>query len=446
MVLVLVATLFFACGGDKETNSGSTNSGASSSGSAKTETLAPDEYSGKIVVWSFTDEVGNMIDDFNAVYPNVEVEYVVIPNDDEVYLNKINTTLRSRSATPDVFTGEAAYYKQFIDAGYWEPLSGSPYNAEALLDDLIDYVPNSSRDANGEITALSWQATPGALFYRRSIAKEVLGTDDPAEVSKYTSSLDGLYELGEMVKETYGGDKYLFAGYGDMSEFIYNLREGAYIQDNKLVIPDGFYDYMNMAKDMRENEIEAGAGTWSPPWFSSMADASVMCYILPTWGLHYVLKPNAEPEANEGNAEFTGDWGLATPPASYSWGGTWVGINRLSKEKDLAWLFVEFVGSNPDFLKTWALETGDFVANMTVVDAIKDDFSEPFLGGQNHYEYFAQEASKIDVSHRGPWDLQIQNAWGDQVELYANGDKDFDTAVADFKKAVQEILPDVEVD
>ncbi|QEN04391.1 carbohydrate ABC transporter substrate-binding protein [Thiospirochaeta perfilievii] len=410
------------------------------------DTMAPADFKGKIVLWSFTDEVQGMIPYFNEVYPNIEVESVVIPNADEVYLNKINTTLRSGAGGPDVFTGESAYYKQFIDAGFWEPISDAPYNADELLGDLVPYVPGSTKDANGKVTALSWQATPGALFYRRSIAKEVLGTDDPATVSKYTSDLSKFYELGSMINDKYNGEKFLLAGYSDMSQFIYNLRDEPYVVNNKLNIPQGFYDYMKLSKEMRDNNIESGTTTWQPPWFSSMADASVMCYILPTWGLHYVLKPNAEPEADKGEKEFSGDWGLAVPPASYSWGGTWIGVNSMSNQKMLAYQFVKFIGSNADFLEKWAKKTGDFVSNTKVIEKVKPTFSEPFLGGQNHYEYFAKEAKKIDVSMRGPWDFQIENAWGDQVELYVTGSKTFDEAVADFKKAVSEILPDLDVE
>lgn len=402
-----------------------------------------DADSGKLVVWSFTDELGGMLDKFQEYYPDIEIEFTVFPNEDEVYLNRINNTMRSRSVLPDVFTGERAWFRQMIESGYWEPLSGAPYNAEELMDNLVEYVPDLSRDGQGRITALSWQATPGGLFYRRSIARDVLGTDDPEVVSEWTSSLDKFYELGEMIKEHYSGEKFLLSGYTDMSEFIYNRRTEPYLQGDKVVIPATLVEYMEVAKEMRENRIEAGAGTWSPPWFSSMADGSVFAFILPTWGLHYVLKPNAEPEANAGEAEFSGDWGLATPPASYSWGGTWIGINRNSKNKELAWKLVKFIGSNPEFQEFWAKETGDFVANMDVIEKIKGDFSEPFLGGQNHYAYFAEEVEKIDVSFIGPWDFQIQNAWGDEVELYANGQKTLDEAIESFKTAVMDIIPNL---
>ena len=430
----LAAVLFaFGCGGDDE----------SAKAGAPGKDMAPEEYSGKLVIWSFSDELLDMGTYFDAAYPNIETEYVLIPNQEQVYLNKVNTTLRSGADIPDVFTGEAAYYKQFIKAGYWEPLG--EYGAEDLLGNLVDYVPNSTRNDSGEITALSWQATPGALFYRRSIAREVLGTDDPGEVSKWTSDIDRFYELGEMVKQTYGGEKYLLAGFDDMSQFVFNMRTEPYIVDNTFTLPEGLVNYMRLARDMRENGIEMGSTTWQPPWFASMADGTVMCYILPTWGLHVVMKPNTEPEAFEGKAEWSGDWGMAVPPASYSWGGTWIGINRNSKNKNLAWQAVKFFGSDPDFLTQWARETGDFVANLDVVRAIKDDFSDDFLGGQNHYQYFYEEAGKIDVSYIGPWDFQIQNAWGDQVSLYANGEKDFDTAIEDFYIALSDILPEVEM-
>jgi len=432
VAMVLVAVLF-TMGCDKNT-------------ATDTQTAAaPEDLSGKIVVWSFTDEVGGMVKHFNEKYPNIEVEYVVIPNADEVYLNKIINTLRARSTEPDVFTGERAFYKQMIESGFWEPLSDAPYNAEELVGDLASYVPDLCRDENGNINALSWQATPGGLFYNRDIAKDVLGTDDPAEVSKWTSDLDKFYELGEKIKEYYNGEKFLISGYGDMSQFIFNLREEPYIVGDTLTLPESSVEYMELAKEMRQEGVEKGVGTWSPAWFAGMGDGTIFSYILPTWGLHYVMKPNAEPEANAGEAEFKGNWGLATPPASYSWGGTFIGISRFSEKKDLAWEFVKYVGYDPEFQEIWAKETGDFVANTKVVDKIKDDFSEPFLGGQNHYEYFYDEVEKIDVSYLGAWDFQIENAWGDQVEQYANGEKTKAEAIADFKVAMADILPDVEV-
>ncbi|MCG8480493.1 MAG: hypothetical protein MI724_15475, partial [Spirochaetales bacterium] len=49
-----------------------------------TEGAVDGEPSGTLVVWSFTDELGQMIEYFEEAYPGVEVEFTVFPNQDEV--------------------------------------------------------------------------------------------------------------------------------------------------------------------------------------------------------------------------------------------------------------------------------------------------------------------------------------------------------------------------
>ena len=43
---------------------------------------------------------------------------------------------------------------------------------------------------NGIQKGVTWQATPGLFAYRRSIAKKVLGTDDPDQVQKQLKDWD----------------------------------------------------------------------------------------------------------------------------------------------------------------------------------------------------------------------------------------------------------------
>ena len=48
----------------------------------------------------------------------------------------------------------------------------------------------AASDASGVVKGVSFQCCPAALIYRRSIAKDVLGTDDPAEVQELLNSWD----------------------------------------------------------------------------------------------------------------------------------------------------------------------------------------------------------------------------------------------------------------
>lgn len=448
---LIITSLFFSCGqfgGSVEDEKKDENIN---------EILNPTDYSGEITVWSFTNEVEQMIPYFNQVYPNITVNFTSIPNQDEVYLNRIHDVMSSGVGAPDVFTGEAAFYRQFIDNEYWMALDGINYDISDFENDIVPYILDSTLDENGKVRALSWQATPGGLFYRRSIAEAVLGSGDPDVVSQYTSSLEGLKELGQLIKDEYGNEKYLLSSYSDMQQFVYNLKDEPYTDGNSFTTPETLHTYMEIAKEFAELEITkegywitndeneeeyVSTSVWYPGWFEGMADASVMCYVLPTWGLHYVLKPSAEPEANNGEMEFTGDWGLATPPAAYSWGGTWIGVNDQTSEqqKILSYQFVKFVATNKNFLTRWAKDTGDFIANMDIIEDIKDDFSDPFLGGQNHYLYFYEEAQKVDVYDNGPYDFQIENAFGQAVADYVEGVKSYDDAITGFEDDVYSIL------
>ena len=47
---------------------------------------------------------------------------------------------------------------------------------------MYKYTKDIMTDSNGVLKGVSWQACPGGLIYSRSIAKDVLGTDDPAKV------------------------------------------------------------------------------------------------------------------------------------------------------------------------------------------------------------------------------------------------------------------------
>ena len=107
---------------------------------------------------------------------------------------------------------------------------------------------------------------------------------------------------------------------------------------------------------------------------------------------------------------------------------------------------IEYLTLNEDFLSEYAQASGDFVSNENVIADIKDGFSHEFLNGQNHYAVFAELAADIDASKLSGYDLTINNHLGDQMALYANGEKTLEEALTDFKAAVATSFPDVTVE
>jgi hypothetical protein len=70
------------------------------------------------------------------------------------------------------------------------------------------------------------------------------------------------------------------------------------------------------------------------------------------------------------------------------------------------------------------------------MNKIKDTYSEPFLGGQNHYAAFAEMAKSVDGKLTQGTDQAIEGLFGEAVAAYTNGEKSLDQAIEDFKSQV----------
>ncbi|PFG03705.1 extracellular solute-binding protein [Bacillus sp. es.034] len=426
MTVVLVAGVLSACSGDSK-----------SSGSSKDKDV-------DLKVWSFTDELKKPITKFEEKN-GVKVELTIVPIAD--YPTKLKPVLESGVGAPDVFTGEIAFLKQWVDAGYWENLSEKPYNVDEIKDKYVPYVFDLGKDKDGNVRALSWQTTPGGIFYRRSIAKEVLGTDDPTEVGNMMNSMDNVFKVAEKMKEKGFS---MFPDEGSIRWFSQGDNPQPWVNDkNELQLTDEKIEYMESAKKLRENNYTALAAEWSPSWFEAMdkpikmkengkeKETQVFSYVLPTWGLHSVLKTNVK--------ETTGDWAVTSGPSPYFWGGTWLGVYNKSENKELAYDFVKMMTQDDEFLTDWAKETGDVLAYNPVTNAIKDDFSSEFLGGQNNYQFFLEQAKEIEPGIVTKYDQQLDTFYGNAVQQYVDGKKSKDDAIKEFYKKVQNAYPDIKV-
>jgi ABC-type glycerol-3-phosphate transport system substrate-binding protein len=329
---------------------------------------------------------------------------------------------------------EDAFVRKYVESG--------------LLLDITDiYERNRSKllaypvevgTFNGRVYGMSWQATPGAYFYRRSLAKKYFGTDDPAVVQTYVANFDKFLETAEMLKQISGGTAVLMSARGELYNVFSAARAQPWVVNNRLVIDPVMLEYLDMQKLIRDNGYDGKVGTWSEGWFAGMNDAlrddqnrlyEVMGYFLPTWGLHYVLKTNAP--------NTSGDWAMTQGPAAYRWGGTWIGAFKDTKKVDEAKQVIEYLTTNDDFLTAWARDKGDFVSNMNVVNRIAGTVSEPFLGGQNHYAAFAQMALLVDGKLSQGTNQAIEGLFGEATTAFVNGEKSRDDAIADFRRQVQ---------
>jgi ABC-type glycerol-3-phosphate transport system substrate-binding protein len=389
-----------------------------------------------LVIWSFTDEIGNMIDNYYLpAHPGVNLDYSFTPSDQ--FEAKLDPVLASGRGVPDVFALESAFVRKYIESGLLLDLTDI---YEKHKDKLLAY-PVEVGTYNGRVYGMSWQACPGAMFYRRSLAQKYLGTDDPAVVQTYFNSLDNFLQTAALLSERSNGSCVVVSAQGDLFNTFMSARTQPWIVNNRLVIDPAMEQYMDIVKILHDNRYDARVGQWSEGWFAGMRDElrdengralEVFSYFLPTWGLHYVLKTNAGATA--------GDWAMIAGPASYRWGGTWIAAYRGTKNAEAAKQLIEYLTTDDSFLEAWARDTGDFVSNMRVVDRIKNDFTEPFLGGQNHYAEFAEMARNVNGRLLQGTDQTIEGNWHEAVAAFVNGEKTKAQALADFRAQVESQL------
>lgn len=166
---------------------------------------ACDKSDGTLLVWAHTQELKTIVEDYYLQdYPDRKVEVQVYP--DDVFQTKLDGVLTTGIGAPDMMILQTGYIQKYIEAGYLESLSADGLGLSEQAESVCyDYTIEVATGADGNLYGLAWQAIPGGFFYRRSVAKEVLGDDDPDFVQSQMSDWDGFMEVAYKLKTN--GDK-----------------------------------------------------------------------------------------------------------------------------------------------------------------------------------------------------------------------------------------------
>lgn len=386
-------------------------------------------------IWAFTDELKVVVDDFKKDHPDVNVKFTVIPS--EEYPTKLRPVLKTGVGAPDVFLGEMSAVKKWTDTGFWDDLDTlDPEMAKKYAEQSPKYVVDMGKNADGKLVAMSWQATPGGFYYRRSIAKKIFGTDDPAAISELLSTNEKFIEAAKKVRDASNGKVHMITGFQDYEWIVRAGRKEPWVNGNKELAIDSAMDgYFDLAKVLRKENLEAKVQQWTPAWFGSMNKDDIFGYFLPTWGLHYVLKSNAK--------DTVGDWALAKGPTSYYWGGTWMGVYSKSPNKELAKEFLNKLCVDDAYMEAYARKTGDFMSNLKIDEKLAKEPGIDFLGGQNHYKFFLEEAKNITPGLETQYDLELNSQFLNNIITYVDGASSKENAIKKFKDGAKSSFPEL---
>ena len=422
--------------------------------------VSADSGEGKVInIYSWNDEFRQRLE---AVYPEVEstskdgtvttlkdgteIHWVINPNQDGVYQQKLDEALMNQADAADddkvyIFLSETDYVNKYTDkdADVAIPLKDLGIDPDKDLADQYDFTKTTASDTDGVQRGSTWQCCPGTVVYRRDIAKDVFGTDDPEAVGEKLKDWDTTKATAEELKAK---GYYTFASYADTFRLYGNSIENSWVEPGSTTVKvdQKIMDWISDSKEW----LDAGylnktvKGQWNDDWNKAMsADSKVFAFLFPAWGIDFTLKPNWDGE--------DGAWAVTNPPQEYNWGGSYIhaatGTDNMEHAKDI---ILAMTGDKDTLLKI-SQDYADFTNTKSgMQEAASDDaFASDFLGGQNPFEYFAPVAENIKIAPLSPYDQGcvelIQNAFSD----YFQGNVEFDKAKTNFETAIMERYPEI---
>ena len=416
-------------------------------------------------VMSFTDEVPGMITKYFEAHPEVaekyEVNTTIIATTDGLYQPALDQALAAQDAnSPDIYAAEAAFVLKYAQGDACEYAAsyadlGIDVDAALAAADIAQYtVDIGTRPSDGALVGLGYQATGGAFIYRRSIALDVWGNDDPAFVAEKigagTNSWDAFFAAAEELKaKGYA----IVSGDGDIWHAVENSSPTGWIVDGALNIDPAREEFLDLSMKLMENGYHHDTQDWQEGWFADMKkDGGVFGFYGPAWLINYTIGANC----GEGDESSYGDWAVCTPNIGFFWGGTWVlagkscvGTEKAELVKDIIeWITLDCDETSLQYY--WANGTlngeggtKDTVASGTVMAMSNGDME--FLGGQNMFDVFVPANQYANGKNLTQYDETINNYWRDAVRQYTSGAMTRDEALDLFKTTVGDNL-DVEVD
>ena len=343
---------------------------------------------------------------------DVDVVWTITPSTDNAYQNNLDTILPENETSDDpvdLFLVEADYALKYVNSEVevTEKIADLGIT-DADLADQYQYTKDVVTDANGDLRGLSWQGCPGVLIYNREVAKEVLGSDDPATVQEAVKDWDAFNETAAKMKEA---GYYITSTVNDTYRVFSNNVSTPWVVDGKINVDENLKAWVDMSKAQVDAGETTTNGLWSDEWNQGFyPDGKVFCYFGPAWLIDFCMAAD-----QEGSIAHDGGWAAT----------------KLTTDMDI--------------IKDIVTADNDFVNNKPLMEEMAQDesYGDAVLGGQNALGMFCAGADKIDLSNLGDYDQGCTEEFQNAMKNYFDGNMSYEEAVDQFYKAVVEKYPEL---
>ena len=381
-----------------------------------------DEPEVTITYWGWdSNYTWPMMEKYHELHPNVNFEPVATEWGD--MLTKAQQALASGSELPTIIPMDRALIANWKQFDILEDLKEYGLETDNYNQALID----AATTDDGRLIGLFSAACPAGIAYKRDLAKEYFGTDDPDELQAMFSTYDDYVEHGKEVSEATDGSVFLFHSGQAVAEWLYFASDVANYEDGKINMTAKMEDVMGKLIALRDAGAVDTYQNGTPEGNATYAGKNHIFYPCPDWAITYYIEAN-DPDGS-------GNWGIIKAPVNYQHGGTAFGISTSATDEQKAaaydyicWCVSDQVGA----------ETARDIAGFITMDSsiATPDFckrsDEEFFGGENISDLLYQEiAPNTVIPAPSAYDNDITSVRNDVAQqIMDDASMDLDAAVA----------------
>ena len=341
---------------------------------------------GKISVWAWEPTLEQVVTDFEAKYPKVQVDLVNAGTGNDQY-TALQNAIAAGSGVPDVAQVEYYALPQFAIG---ESLADLTAFGAGDLDGTFTPGPWASVKSGDGIYGLPMDSGPMALFYDTTVF-EALGVAVPTTWDEYLTAARAIHAADP--------NAYIANDTGDAgftTSMIWQAGGQPYAVDGTDVTLDftdeGSTQFAELWQQLIDEDLLAPIGSWSDEWYQGLGNGTIATLTIGAW-----MPANLESGVEAG----AGKWRVAQMPqweagatATSENGGSSLAVPEASTNKELAYAFAEYADAG-DGVQT-RIDGGAFPATTAELESdafVNKEFA--YFGGQKINEVLAQSAKDV---------------------------------------------------
>jgi len=359
----------------------------------------------RLHIWSSSRSALDFLDD----YTDVDFNYDVISM--EVFESRVAAALASGENAPDVIICDSSFATDLANNENIVALNdiGISYSE---LQYMYEYTFALTTDENHVIKGVTWEITPGALYYSRSAARNILGVSEPGEIAPYFDSWDAFLNTSRIVYENTNGTTRIVGNIRDIEDaYVMGRPESWFDTNSNVIASDYIRDYFDLIDAFVGEELSFDCVRWSSEWTSRISNRTTLAH-MGTMRFGEVILRNYN----------SGDWGVVAAPVDYFDGGNFIFVTAYSDMDASATRFIREVAIDENNLEEMSTEQ-ICVNNISIMMEAADDdsYNLAWLNGQNPFRIFSQVAWNIDASVVTTADESIDSVFTEVCSMYISG-------------------------